>query len=198
MKHLLALIFLGSILLLQAHAQTAMETATFAGGCFWCMEEPFEKLAGVTSVTSGFSGGGNTNTSYKEVSGGKTGHMEVVEIKYDPSKISYEELLRVFWRNIDPADSDGQFCDRGTQYRSAIFYHTEQQKALAEKSLASVEAQLHKTPVTPIVPAGRFIAAEQYHQDFYKTNALRYKQYKIKCQRERRLREIWGNEEKGA
>jgi peptide-methionine (S)-S-oxide reductase len=157
-------------------ADTKTEKATFAGGCFWCMEEPFDKLDGVSSTTSGFANG-----------------LEAVEIVYDAAKITYEQLLEVFWKNIDPTNPNGQFCDRGPQYRSAIFYHNEQQKQLAEESKLKIEQTLNKQSATPIVQATEFSKAEDSHQDFYKKNALQYKRYKVQCGRERRLREIWGN-----
>src|SRR5262245_31144531 len=191
MKSKLFAVLICSLLLQGAQGGQAVETATFAGGCFWCMEEPFEKLDGVESVTSGFCGGGNQAATYKDVSAGGTAHMESIQIKYDPAKISYEKLLEVFWRNIDPTDAEGQFCDRGSQYRSAIFYHNEQQKALAEESLSVAGAKITKKIATPILPAGKFFPAEEYHQDYYKKNPAKYKQYKIRCQRERKLHDIW-------
>ncbi|HSE40688.1 MAG TPA: peptide-methionine (S)-S-oxide reductase MsrA [Acidobacteriota bacterium] len=180
------------VLFMTSAAFADTSKATFAGGCFWCMEEPFDKLDGVISTTSGFTGGGSQDTTYGEVSSGKTAHLESVEILYDPGKISYEELLEVFWKNIDPTNPEGQFCDRGAQYRSAIFYHDETQKQLAEQSKQRIESILKKPIVTPILKATEFHLAEDYHQDFYKKNALRYKQYKIRCGRERRLHELWG------
>jgi peptide-methionine (S)-S-oxide reductase len=174
-------------------AQTSTEKATFAGGCFWCMEPPFEALDGVISVTSGFTGG-DIKTSYKEVSSGQTKHFEAVEIIYDPTKVTYEQLLQIFWKNIDPTDAEGQFCDRGAQYRSAIFVHNEKQKGLAEQSKIAAAQKLNKQIITPIIPASQFYIAEAYHQDFYKKNALRYKQYKIQCGRDRKLRSLWGSD----
>jgi peptide-methionine (S)-S-oxide reductase len=164
-----------------ASAEKKTAKAIFAGGCFWCMEEPFDKLDGVLSTTSGFS---------KE-SFAKPTQIEVVEIMYDPEKVSYEQLLEVFWKNIDPTNPDGQFCDRGPQYRSAIFYMDDHQKALAEESKRKIETTLGKQIVTPILEATPFVAAPEGHQDFYKKNALRYKQYKAQCGRDRRLKEIW-------
>lgn len=167
--------------------------ATFAGGCFWCMEPPFEKLDGVVSVTSGYTGGHKKNPTYDEVSAGGTGHAEAVEILYDPAKISYAQLLEVFWHNIDPTVKDRQFCDVGRQYRSAIFYHDEEQKRLAEQSKQKLLASGRFTAIyTEIVPASAFYPAEEYHQDFYKKNPVRYKLYRTGCGRDRRLQELWG------
>ena len=168
--------------------------ATFAGGCFWCMEEAFQDVDGVVSATSGYTGGQKTNPTYEEVSAGGTGHAESVEIIYDPAKVSYGKLLEVFWRNIDPTTPDQQFCDHGSQYRSAIFYHNEEQKRLAEESKKKVEATkpFREPVVTQIVPASAFYAAEDYHQDFYKKNPIRYKFYKHNCGRAQRLGQLWG------
>lgn len=173
------------------------QKATFAGGCFWCMEPPFEKLEGVISATAGYTGGRTNNPSYGDVTSGRTGHAEAAEILFDPEKISYTDLLKVFWLNIDPTTADRQFCDKGNQYRTAIFYHGENQKKLAEESLND----LKKTKpfagpiVTQIVQASTFFPAEEYHQDFYKKNPLRYKFYRYNCGRDDRLEELWG--EKG-
>ena len=170
-------------------------TATFAGGCFWCMEGPFEKLPGVASVTSGYSGGQKKNPTYEEVSAGITGHAEAVQIVYDPEKVTYEQLLEVFWHNIDPVSANGQFCDRGTQYRSAIFYQDEAQKAAALASKAKLEESgvLKKPIVTQIVAFAAFYPAEDYHQDFYKKNPFRYQTYRMGCGRDQRLKELWGD-----
>jgi peptide-methionine (S)-S-oxide reductase len=167
--------------------------ATFAGGCFWCMEGPFDKLEGVVSTTSGYTGGQKKNPTYEEVSAGGTGHAESVEIVYDPAKVSYEKLLDVYWHNIDPLTKDRQFCDAGTQYRSAIFYHDETQKRLAEASRAEVQKRFKQPIATQIVPASAFYPAEEYHQDYYKKNPIRYKFYRTGCGRDRRLEELWGN-----
>ncbi|MBM4133626.1 MAG: peptide-methionine (S)-S-oxide reductase MsrA [Nitrospira sp.] len=169
--------------------------ATFAGGCFWCVEEAFQDVEGVVSATSGYTGGQRANPTYEEVSAGGTGHAESVEILYDPAKVSYGKLLEVFWRNIDPTTPDQQFCDHGNQYRSAIFYHNEEQKRLAEESKKKVEAtKPFKEPVvTQIAPAATFYAAEEYHQDFYKKNPIRYKFYKHNCGRAKRLAQLWGD-----
>ena len=156
-----------------------LATATFAGGCFWCMEPPFDKLEGVVSTTSGYTGGTLKNPTYEEVSAGGTGHAESLQVVYDPAKISYAQLLEVFWRNIDPTVKDRQFCDVGHQYRTAIFYHDEEQKRLALESKQRLE-QSGKFPAiyTEIVPAGTFYPAEDYHQDYYKKNPVRYKYYR--------------------
>jgi peptide-methionine (S)-S-oxide reductase len=177
-------------------AQGRMEKATFAGGCFWCMEHPFDELNGVVSVTSGYTGGHTKNPTYEEVSAGGTGHAESVQIVYDPAKISYEKLLAVYWHNIDPTVKDRQFCDSGHQYRSAIFYHTEAQRLAAVKSKAALEA--HKPfagpVVTEITKATEFYPAEEYHQHYYKKNPIRYRYYRFGCGRDHRLQELWGNE----
>jgi peptide-methionine (S)-S-oxide reductase len=167
--------------------------ATFAGGCFWCMEPPFDKLEGVISTTSGYAGGHVVNPTYKEVSAGGTGHAEVVQVVYDPERVSYRELLEVFWRNVDPLDSGGQFCDRGDQYRTAIFYHDEEQRRLAEASKRELEqsGRFNRPIVTQIVPLSAFYAAEDYHQDYYIRNPLRYRYYRTACGRDARLRELW-------
>jgi peptide-methionine (S)-S-oxide reductase len=168
--------------------------ATFAGGCFWCMEPPFDKLHGVVATVSGYTGGHKKNPSYEEVSAGGTGHAEAVEVSYDPSKISYAKLLDVYWHNIDPTTRNRQFCDAGDQYRTAIFYHDEEQKRLAEQSKAALARSkpFPQAIVTEIVPAGVFTPAEEYHQDYYLKNPLRYKFYRYKCGRDQRLEELWG------
>lgn len=173
-----------------------MEKAIFAGGCFWCMEPPFEKLSGVISVTSGYTGGSKVNPTYEEVSSGVTGHAEAVEIAYDPRKIGYAELLQVFWLNIDPTDAGGQFVDRGRQYRSAIFFLTEEQRHLAEQSKErlATSGKFDQPIVTEIAPASIFYPAEQYHQDYYKENPLRYKFYRYNSGRDQFLDKVWGKE----
>ncbi len=178
----------------QAAGVRQLAKATFAGGCFWCMEEAFEEVEGVVSVTSGYIGGQKANPSYEEVSAGGTGHAEAVEILYDPAKVTYSKLLEIFWRNIDPTTPDRQFCDGGNQYRSAIFYLDDQQKRLAEESRQAVEKSkpFKERIVTQIVPASAFYVAEDYHQDFYKKNPFRYKFYKYNCGRAQRLEELWG------
>jgi peptide-methionine (S)-S-oxide reductase len=175
-------------------ASARFEKATFAGGCFWCMEHPFDQIPGVISVTSGYTGGHKKNPTYEEVSAGGTGHAESVQIIYDPSKVTYEKLLDVFWHNIDPTTKDRQFCDRGNQYRSAIFYHNEDQRNLALKSKKELEmSKPFKEPiVTEIVPSTEFYPAEEYHQQYYKKNPIRYKFYRYRCGRDQRLRELWG------
>ena len=172
-------------------------TATFAGGCFWCMEPPFDKLDGVLSTTSGYTGGSQENPTYKQVSRGGTGHAEVVQVVYDPEKVSYAELLDVFWHNIDPTRIDGQFCDHGDQYRSEVFYHDDNQKQLAEQSKAAlVELKPFDKPVlTQITEASEFYPAEDYHQDYYVKNPVRYKFYRYGCGRDSRLEELWGKQD---
>ncbi len=168
--------------------------ATFAGGCFWCMEPPFDKLDGVLSTTSGYTGGKTVSPTYKEVSAGGTGHTEAIQIVYDPTRVNYERLLDVFWRNIDPTAADRQFCDRGSQYRSGIFYHDDSQRAAAEESRQRLEqTKPFQGPiVTEITEAGPFYPAEEYHQDYYKKNPIRYKYYRFSCGRDQRLEELWG------
>jgi len=168
--------------------------ATFAAGCFWCIESDFEKVDGVLSVTSGYTGGTVANPTYKEVSAGTTGHTEAVRVVFDPRVISYEELLEIFWHNIDPTVSDRQFCDVGAQYRAAIFYHDEGQREAAEKSRAALErTKPFADPiVTEITAASPFYPAEVYHQDYYKKNPIRYSYYRKSCGRDHRLEEIWG------
>jgi len=178
-----------------AAANENTSIATFAGGCFWCMEGPFDKLAGVISTTSGYTGGHTENPTYKQTSSGKTGHTEAVQIVYDPGQVSYEKLLDVFWHNIDPTTPDQQFCDRGNQYRSEIFYHNDVQKQLAEASKSALDKNKpFKEPiVTQISKASTFYAAEDYHQDYYKKNPVRYRYYRYGCGRDKRLEALWGN-----
>jgi peptide-methionine (S)-S-oxide reductase len=178
----------------QTPSAPRLEKATFAGGCFWCMEEALDKVDGVVSTLSGYIGGRTKNPAYEEVSGGKTGHAEAVEILYDPAKVSYPKLLDVFWHNIDPTTADRQFCDVGSQYRAAIFYHNETQKRLAEESKQKLETfrPFREPIITEIAPASVFYPAEEYHQDFYKKNPLRYKFYKFNCGRAQRLQDLWG------
>jgi peptide-methionine (S)-S-oxide reductase len=168
-----------------------LATATFAGGCFWCMQPPFEELAGVVSTNVGYTGGFKVNPTYEEVSAGGTGHAESIQIVYDPAKITYEKLLDVFWKNIDPTVKDQQFCDHGHQYRAAVFYHDDEQKRLAEASKEKV-AQRIGTVYTEIVQASTFYPAEEYHQDYHKKNPIRYKFYRTTCGRDKRLKEVWG------
>ena len=173
-----------------------IEKATFAGGCFWCMEPPFEKLDGVKEVISGYTGGHKANPTYKEVSSGTTGHVEAVEVIFDPAKVSYEKLLDVFWRQVNPTDNGGQFVDRGTSYVTGIFYHTEEQKRLAEASKKRLgqTGRFDKPIVTPIRPAGPFYRAEEYHQDYYKKNPIRYKFYRYNSGRDQYLEKVWAKE----
>jgi methionine-S-sulfoxide reductase len=170
-----------------------MATALFAGGCFWCMEPPFDKLEGVVSTMSGYTGGYKKDPTYEEVSAGGTGHVEAVQVIYDPDKVTYEKLLEVFWHNIDPVDAAGQFCDKGSQYRSEIFYQGKAQKHLAEQSKSALEksGRVKGVIATNIVAASVFYPAEEYHQDFYMKNPLRYKFYRSGCGRDQRLEEIW-------
>jgi peptide-methionine (S)-S-oxide reductase len=178
----------------QATGSSNLAKATFAGGCFWCMEEAFEEVPGVGSVTSGYIGGQVANPSYEQVSAGKTGHAEAIEVLYDPARVTYSKLLEVFWHNIDPLTPNAQFCDHGSQYRAAVFYHNdEQQKLAAASKQALVDAKRFNAPiVTEIVMATTFYPAEEYHQDYYKKNPLRYKFYKYNCGRAQRLKEVWG------
>ena len=178
----------------QAAAETTSGKTYFAGGCFWCMEEVFEKVDGVLSVTSGYMGGTVSNPTYEEVSAGRTGHAESVEVVYDPAKVSYQKLLDAFWHNVDPLTPNAQFCDHGSQYRSAIFFQTDEEKRASDNSKQTIEqSKRFKEPiVTQIVMASKFYPAEEYHQDFYKKNPVRYKFYKYNCGRAQRLEELWG------
>ena len=180
--------------LAQGKPEVRLATAIFAGGCFWCMEPPFDKLPGVVSTTSGYIGGRTKNPTYQQVSAGTTGHTEAVQIVYDPAKVSYQKLLEVFWRNIDPTTPNAQFCDHGSQYRSGIFYVDKEQHRLASASLQALErSKPFKEPiVTEITAASTFYAAEDYHQDYYKKNPLRYKFYRANCGRDSRLEQLWG------
>jgi peptide methionine sulfoxide reductase msrA/msrB len=174
----------------------ALARATFAAGCFWCVEPPFDKVPGVVSTTSGYAGGRVKNPTYEQVSEGTTGHAEVVQVAFDPARVSYERLVEIFWRNVDPTDAGGQFCDRGSQYRSAIFYEGEAQKraALASKRALEASGRLKKPIVTEIVPLEAFYPAEGYHQDFCRKSPVRYNTYRAGCGRDRRLEELWGDE----
>ena len=193
LKHILAVLLL-AISLDSIAANSKTEIATFAGGCFWCMEPPFDKIDGVISTTSGYIGGHQENPNYKQVSAGSTGHTEAVQIEFDPAKVSYEQLLEVFWVNIDPTTADRQFCDSGSQYRPGIFYHDEKQKLAAERSLEKIQAtKTFSDPVvTEITAASTFYPAEEYHQDYYQKNPLRYKYYRFACGRDKRLEMLWG------
>lgn len=168
--------------------------AYFAGGCFWCMEEAFEKVDGVIEVVAGYMGGTVADPTYEQVSAGQTGHAESVEVSYDPAKVSYQKLLGAFWRNVDPVTPNAQFCDHGNQYRSAVFYGTDEEKRLAEESKSVIEQskRFSEPIVTQLVKASTFYPAEEYHQDFYKKNPIRYKYYKFSCGRAQRLDALWG------
>ena len=176
--------------------EEGVERATFAGGCFWCMETPFDEMEGVKEVISGYTGGSKENPTYQEVSSGSTGHLEAIQILYDPTKTTYSDLLDVFWQQIDPTDPGGQFVDRGTQYRTAIFYHNDEQKMLAETSKEALEksGRYDKPIVTPIIKASPFYRAEEYHQDYYEKNPRHYKSYRAGSGRDRYLKKIWGDE----
>jgi len=173
-----------------------LATATFAGGCFWSMEGPFDKLPGVISTTLGYTGGTKESPTYEEVSSGTTGHAEAVQIVFDPSKVTYAQLLEVFWHNVDPITPNAQFCDHGTQYRSAIFFHDAEQQRLAEESKRQLEAagRFKKPIVTQLVAASNFSPAEDYHQDYYQKNPVRYRSYRVGCGRDARLKELWGDD----
>jgi len=175
-------------------AATQPEVAVFAGGCFWCMEPPFDRLKGVLSTTSGYTDGHVENPTYKQVCSGTTGHTEAVRVTYDPDIITYEKLLDTFWRNIDPTDATGQFCDKGTQYRTAIFYRNDVQKQLAQQSKTTLEQSgRFNTPLaTRLARASVFYPAEKYHQDYYLKNPSHYKTYRYHCGRDRRLEALWG------
>jgi peptide-methionine (S)-S-oxide reductase len=174
----------------------SLKKATFAGGCFWCMEPPFDKLEGVISTVSGYTGGHTERPTYEQVSNGGTGHAEAVEVIYDPAKVTYARLLEIFWRNIDPTVVNRQFCDVGDQYRTAIFYHDDEQKRLAEDSKRALEQspRFGGKIATQIAPATAFYPAEEYHQDYYKKNPVRYKYYRFSCGRDERLEELWGED----
>ena len=193
------LVVLAALLPALAQAQP-LAKATFAAGCFWCTEEAFDKVPGVVSTESGYMGGEMRNPTYALVSTGRTGHTEVLQVQYDPRKVSYEKLLEVFWVNIDPTVKDRQFCDTGTQYRTGIFVHDEAQRKAAEASKAQVEkSKPFKEPiVTPIEMATKFYPAEDYHQDYYKKNPIRYNYYRTGCRRDARLKELWGDKAPGS
>ena len=179
----------------QAAADPTLSKAYFAGGCFWCMDEAFEKVEGVLSATSGYMGGRVPNPSYEAVSAGRTGHAESVEVVYDPTKVSYQKLLDAFWHNVDPVTPNAQFCDHGSQYRSAIFFQTDEEKRASDASKQAIEQskRFNEPIVTQIVMASQFYPAEDYHQDYYKKNPVRYKLYKYNCGRAKRLEALWGN-----
>jgi peptide-methionine (S)-S-oxide reductase len=194
LRHLAVLILLLAGGFSGALAQSAPKeaVATFAGGCFWCVEADFDKVEGVISTTSGYTGGKTPNPSYQQVSGGRTGHAEAVKIVFDPGKVTYAKLLEIYWRSIDPLAKDRQFCDSGDEYRSAIFFHDEEQRALAEATKKTVQAKFDKPVHTEIAAAGPFYAAEDYHQDFYLKNPAKYKFYRWNCGRDQRLEQLWG------
>jgi peptide-methionine (S)-S-oxide reductase len=194
-----ARVVFGVLFALHSGAQPITEeraAATFAGGCFWCMEPPFDALEGVVSTIAGYAGGHVVDPSYEEVSAGTTGHAEVVRVVYDPSIIGYEELLNVFWRNIDPLDADGQFCDRGSQYRSEIFYHDTMQRDLALQSKRSLQQSglLPGEIVTRITEVDEFYAASEEHQNYAQNNPLRYRFYRFTCGRDQRLKDLWSTD----
>jgi methionine-S-sulfoxide reductase len=179
-----------------AVADHPLEKATFAGGCFWCMQPPFDKVKGVLSTVVGYTGGTQENPSYEQVSSGRTGHAESIQITYDPAKVSYEQLLDVFWKNIDPTTLNRQFADAGSQYRTAIFYHTEQQRKLAVASKEKLEksGRFKEPIVTEITPASKFHPAEEYHQSYYKKNSMHYNSYRSASGRDKFLKEVWGSD----
>jgi peptide-methionine (S)-S-oxide reductase len=186
---------MAAALLPQAAPAQSQAVATFAAGCFWCVEADFDKVDGVLETTSGYAGGKLANPTYQQVSAGRTGHTEVVRIAYDPARVTYQQLLDVFWRNVDPLVKNRQFCDTGDMYRSAIFYHDEEQRRLAEASKKAVQAKFSPRQVyTEIVQAGAFYPAEDYHQDYYKKNPVRYGFYRLNCGRDARLEQLWGKE----
>jgi peptide-methionine (S)-S-oxide reductase len=187
MKGILCFMLVGCVGL---SATAATETAIFAGGCFWCMEPPYDKLEGVIGTTSGYTGGRVKNPDYTQVSAGHTGHYEAISIQYDADAVSYTQLLEVFWQNIDPFDDSGQFCDKGPQYRAAIFPLDERQAAQARQSKQALQERIDRPIVTQILPAEAFYPAEDYHQDYYRKNPLRYKYYRFSCGRDMRLEEV--------
>ena len=193
-----ALSVLAAVLPLAAPAQAPAPppaksaVATFAGGCFWCVEADFDKVDGVISTTSGYTGGRVANPTYQQVSAGGTGHTEAVKVVYDPAKVTYEKLLDVFWHNHDPLAKNAQFCDHGEQYRAGIFYHDDEQRRLAEASRQAVQKRFKEPVQTEISPAGAFYVAEDYHQDFYQKNPVRYRFYRFNCGRDKRLEQLWG------
>ena len=190
------MLLVAAAFLLCAHTVSAkqLEKAVFAGGCFWCVESDFDKVPGVVSTTSGYTGGRTKNPTYKQVTYGDTGHYEAVEITYDPAKVSYEELLTAFWHSVDPTDDGGQFCDRGDSYRTAVFTLNDKQRKAAEASRKAAQKVLGKPIVTPILDAATFYPAEYYHQNYYKNNSFRYRYYRFSCGRDNRLRDLWGKD----
>ncbi|MEM9243421.1 MAG: peptide-methionine (S)-S-oxide reductase MsrA [Pseudomonadota bacterium] len=192
LKKFASLLCLIAMLIGTSTALAENETAIFAGGCFWCLQADFDKIPGVISTTVGYDGGSTPNPSYSKVSSGKTNYVESVKVIYDTEKVSYQQLLTTFWHNIDPLDKGGQFCDRGKQYRSAIFYLNQQQYQMAQDSKEAVKKKLAKTVYTNILPSTQFYPAEAYHQKYYKNHSIRYKFYRLRCGRDKRLKEIWG------
>lgn len=173
-----------------AHAETAV--ATFAGGCFWCVEADFDKLPGVIETISGYTGGREANPTYEQVSAHQTGHVEAVQLRYDPARVSYEKLVDYFWRHVDPLTANGQFCDRGPQYRTVIYFSDEAQRKTILTVKDKLEKRLGKSFVTEVTPASKFYAAEDYHQDYYNKNPLRYRYYRNSCGRDQRVKDVWG------
>ena len=195
MKKLITILLVG--LPMAGPLAAAEAVATFAGGCFWCMEPPYDRLEGVSSTVSGFMGGHLKDPSYRQVTAGGTGHTEVVQVTYDPDVVSYETLLDVYWRNVDPFDGAGQFCDRGPSYRPEIFYHDDAQKAAALASKAELDERFEQEIAVEITEAGEFYPAEDYHQNYYEKNPIRYKYYRWNCGRDDRLQEVWGDQAGG-
>lgn len=192
---LLALLLAGTMASFTTQASAAPNaTAVFAGGCFWCMQPAFDKVFGVLDTIVGYTGGKTENPTYEQVGTGSTGHYEAIQVVYDPEKITYEALLKIFWHNIDPFDARGQFCDKGPTYKSAIFYANQTEKKLAEASKKEVEDRFENTVATAILEANQFWPAENYHQDYYIENQIRYKFYRYNCGRDDRLKEIWGDD----
>ena len=189
-----AMLTVAATLSLFAHTASAqqLEKTIFAGGCFWCVESDFDKVPGVVATVSGYTGGKTENPSYKQVSAGGTGHYEAVEITYDPAKVSYEALLTAFWHSVDPTDDGGQFCDRGQSYQTAVFVANEKQRSVAEASKNAAQKILGKQIVSPILAAARFYAAEDYHQNYYEKNPLRYRYYRWSCGRDKKVEDVWG------
>jgi peptide-methionine (S)-S-oxide reductase len=189
---IVALLVAGASLWAASALAAERAAAVFAGGCFWCMEEAFDKIPGVLATTSGYTGGSVENPTYEQVSGGGTGHYEAVQVDYDPAQVSYADLLEAFWHNVDPFDPRGQFCDKGSQYLSAVFVANADERQLAESTKEEVAQRFDMPVTTEILPQQTFYPAEDYHQDFYQTNAARYKFYKFGCGRAQRLEQIWG------
>ncbi|MCG8529195.1 MAG: peptide-methionine (S)-S-oxide reductase MsrA [Desulfovibrionales bacterium] len=194
-KTILALLLVGVMISFTAagNAEAKKATAIFAGGCFWCMQPAFDNVKGVTDTVVGYTGGTTKNPTYETVGTGSTGHYEAIQVHYDTNLVTYEQLLTVFWHNIDPFDAKGQFCDKGPTYRSAIFYMNPMEKELAEKSKQEVYTRFKRPVATMILPAKAFWPAEKYHQDYYMKNPIRYKFYRYRCGRDARLKEVWGS-----